>query len=215
MGVDLIGRFFLVFSSLFVIVEPFGAVPAFLSLTKDHTNDEIKRVILRACLFGPAVLIFFSIFGGWVFKFLGVEMSAFRAAGGLLLLLTALDMLRASKQREGCRCSAEEMNSKQERDDISLVPLGIPMLAGPGAITSIMVFSTDHGSQHTMQFAVIVLAIVVTFIISYFVLRSSVPIKSLLGKSGISVIERIMGLLLAALSLQFIIQGVMGLLKQY
>lgn len=140
-------------------------------------------------------------------------MNAFRAAGGLLLLFTALDMLRATKERELCRCSPDEMNSIQEREDISLVPVATPMLAGPGAITSIMVFSSDHTEQHAIHFAIILLAIALTFFISYFVLRASVVIKAFLGKSGISVIQRIMGLLLAALSLQFIIQGLVALLK--
>lgn len=83
---DLILRFVLVFSSLFVIVEPFGSIPTFISLTKDYDKAEIKKIVLKACLFGPLILIFFSLFGIWVFRFLQIDMNAFRAAGGLLLL---------------------------------------------------------------------------------------------------------------------------------
>lgn len=119
------------------------------------------------------------------------------------------------EMREHCICSPDEMKSGQERSDISLVPVAIPMLAGPGAITSVMVFSTDHNAQHVVQFTIILLAIALTFLISYFVLRSSIFIKAVLGKSGISVIQRIMGLLLAALSLQFIVQGLAPMFKEY
>ncbi len=209
---EVLSRFILVFSSLFVIVEPFGSVPTFITLTKDYSESEVKRVVLRASLFGPAVLIFFSLFGIWVFKFLQLDMNAFRAAGGLLLLLTALDMLRA-KNQDCSRCSIEEMNAPNEREDISLVPVALPMLAGPGAITSVVVFSTDHTSEHVLNFAILLAAILLTFLISYFVLGSSVHIKRKLGRSGLTVIQRIMGLLLAALSLQFIAMGLVPLVK--
>lgn len=122
-------------------------------------------------------------------------------------------MLRAKKERESCRCSSEEMNAVNEREDISLVPVATPMLAGPGAITSVVVFSTDHTTSHLWHFSIIVASILLTFIISYFVLRSSLLVKDFLGKSGISVIQRIMGLLLAALSLQFIARGMVPLVK--
>lgn len=140
-------------------------------------------------------------------------MDSFRAAGGILLLLTALDMLRPKHDIDSCRCTRTELGAATEREDISVVPVAIPMLAGPGAITSVMVFSTDHASNHLANFLIIVAALFVTFVISYFVLRSSVLVKRVLGRSGISVVQRIMGLLLAALSLQFISTGLVSVIK--
>ena len=213
MELDLIQRFIVVFAGLFVAVEPFGVVPAFVSLTKQYTPEEMKKTSLRSSLFGAAVLVFFSLFGIWIFKFLQIDINAFKAAGGLLLLLTALDMLRANEENSCRKCSDEELSEAKEKKDISLVPVAIPMLSGPGAITSVVVFSTDHTQSHLVHFMILALAISVIFVISYFVLRNSVYIKQLLGKSGITVFERIMGLLLAALSIQFILSGVLGVIK--
>lgn len=212
MDIDIFARFILVFSSLFVIVDPIAAVPVFAALTSRHSKVEISRIALRATVFGSAVLIFFSLFGVWIFRFLQIDMNAFKAAGGLLLLLTALDMLRAKSDR-CAQCSPEELASPSERDDISFVPVALPMLAGPGAITSTVVFSTDHLDGHLVQFLILLAAIAMTFGISFVLLRASGFIKNWLGHSGISVTQRVMGLLLAALSLQFLTQGLSPLLN--
>ncbi len=212
MNLELITRFVLIFSSLFVIVEPFGVIPTFLSLTKAQDERQTRHIALKATVFGALVLVFFSLFGNLVFQLLQLNLSAFKAAGGVLLFLTALDMLRAKS--DNCRCSAAEMKSSAEGHDVSYVPIGTPLLAGPGAITSVMVFSRDHSDNHSLHFLVLLLAIVIVFIISYFVFRFSIKIKSLLGESGMTVIQRMMGLILAALSLQFIFDGSLALIKQ-
>lgn len=211
MSIDFFERFLLIFSSLFVIVEPFGVIPTFLSLTKKLEAERTKKVVLKATLFGAVVLVFFSLFGNYVFQLLQINLSAFKAAGGILLFLTALDMLRA--RNEDRNCSPSEKASGQEGHDISFVPLGMPLLTGPGAITSVMVFSKDHSENHAYHFLIILLAIASVFTISYFVLKYSAKVKLIMGESGMTVVQRLMGLLLAAISLQFIIEGSLKLIK--
>ncbi len=114
---------------------------------------------------------------------------------------------------EDCRCSPSEMNSSAEGHDISFVPLGIPLLAGPGAITSVMVFSKDHSANHFYHFVILLFAIAVVFLISYFVLKYSTQVRRVFGNSGMTVMQRLMGLLLAAISLQFLFEGASAMIK--
>lgn len=210
-SLDVVSRFSIVFTTLFVIIDPIGVVPTFLGLTKGYSDQNVKRTIVKAVVAGGAVLLAFSIFGTYLFQFLGLNINAFRAGGGLLLLLTALDMLRG--RSNDCRCSNVELSARLDREDISFVPIAVPLLAGPGAITSIMVFSTDHETAHFLNFLIIATAVVICFLISFIVLRGSSLILKYLGDSGVSVIQRLMGLILAALSVQLIAEGVLSLFE--
>lgn len=209
MPYDLINRFILVFTGLFVVVDPFAAVPVIVSLTAEDDPAEVKRIAGRASLFGAAILLFFACFGTAVFRFLQIDLNAFRAAGGLLLLLTALGMLRNKPKAAGAGPDA----GAPEKDDLSVVPFATPLLSGPGAITSVVVFST--GADASGYLAVLAAAVVLVFLAAYWVLRSAVPIKRMLGRSGMNVVQQMMGLLLAALSLQFIAQGLVPLVKSF
>jgi multiple antibiotic resistance protein len=206
---DLINRFILVFTGLFVVVDPFAAVPVIVSLTAEDDHLEVKRIARRACLFGAAILLFFACFGTGVFRFLQIDLNAFRAAGGLLLLQTALGMLR-NKPRFA---ESGSQDASVEKDDLSVVPFATPLLSGPGAITSVVVFSTGPAAESAGYLAVLAAAIIVVFLLAFLILRSAVPIKRFLGRSGIKVVQQMMGLLLAALSLQFIAQGLVPLVK--
>jgi multiple antibiotic resistance protein len=208
---DLINRFILVFTGLFVVVDPFAAVPVIISLTADDDPSEVTRIAGRASLFGAAILLFFACFGTAVFRFLQIDLNAFRAAGGLLLLLTALGMLRNKPKSAAAGPGADA----PEKDDLSVVPFATPLLSGPGAITSVVVFSTGPGAGASGYLAVLALAVVLVFLAAYWVLRSAVPIKRMLGRSGMNVVQQMMGLLLAALSLQFIAQGLVPLVKSF
>lgn len=209
---ETLARFFLVFSSLFVIVDPFSTVPLLLGLTKDRTNTEIKATILRACLFSSITLAVFAIGGAAVLGWLRINLDAFRAAGGLLLLLTALEMLRGGKsQMEGTGLSDHNANNSEP----GLVPLGIPSLAGPGAITAVIVFSTDHTQSHVRESFVLLGAIALAMSLTFIILRLSAHAKRWLGPSGLVVLEKIMGLFLAALSLQFLLEGSARLVAQH
>jgi multiple antibiotic resistance protein len=191
------------------VVDPFAAVPVIISLTADDDAGEVKRIAGRASLFGAAILLFFACFGTAVFRFLQIDLNAFRAAGGLLLLQTALGMLR-NKPRF---TEAGPEGASMEKDDLSVVPFATPLLSGPGAITSVVVFSTGQGADANAYLAVLGLAVLLVFLCAYFIMGSAVPIKRFLGRSGIKVVQQMMGLLLAALSLQFLAQGLVPLVK--
>jgi multiple antibiotic resistance protein len=203
---ELFDRFILFFIGLFVVVDPFATVPVILGLTRDDDAVAIERIARRACVFGAGILLFFAVFGTSVFRFLQIDLNAFRAAGGLLLLVTALGMLK-SRQRSG---PDEQLLDK---DELSVVPFATPLLSGPGAITTVVVYATNRNDSQPQQLLVLALAIALVFAISYVVLRSALPIKRLLGRSGITVVQQMMGLLLAAISLQFIVQGLVPLVR--
>jgi len=199
---DILTRFALLISGIFVIVDPVGTIPLMLGLTRENTKGENRAVIWRACLFGAGLLIFFAMFGGKALAMFRINLDAFRIAGGVLLFLTALEMLRGSQRRLGC-----QPEQKNPSGDISFVPLGMPSLAGPGAITSVIVFSTDHTDNHLVQAIILISAILLVFVASYLILRASLSAQRLLGQSGLTVLTRVMGLFLAALAIQFMLEG--------
>jgi multiple antibiotic resistance protein len=185
--------------SLFVVVEPLGALPAFATMTAKRPRDEVGSIALRASVVGALVLALFAVAGQPLLEALGVRLDAFRAAGGVLLLLTALDMLRGESSR--CRCGPREATAE---GDVAIVPLAIPLLAGPGAMATTMMLVT--GSQgHALP--VVLAAIAVTFLLTWLVLRAGQQLSSRLSPSVLSVTQRILGLVLAAMGLQAVLQG--------
>jgi multiple antibiotic resistance protein len=202
----LLNRFILCFIGLFVVVDPFASVPVIVGLTRDDDAASINRIARRASIFGAGILFFFACFGTAVFRFLQIDLNAFRAAGGLLLLVTALGMLQNRP-----KSSTDEQTA--DRDDFSVVPFATPLLSGPGAITSVVVFASGRDENLPGQLLILTLAIALVFAISYIVLRSAMPIRQLLGQSGMRVVQQMMGLMLAAISLQFIVQGLVPLVK--
>jgi multiple antibiotic resistance protein len=149
-------------------------------------------------------------FGAVIFRFLGVTLGAFKFAGGILLLLTALDMLRAQVSRT--RSSAEEQKEGEEKEDIAIVPLAIPLLAGPGSVATVMVLMS-RGPGFWVGIPVVG-AIVITFIASYFMLRAAASVDRVLGKSGNAILQRVMGLMLAAIAIQFMVDGIADLVPE-
>lgn len=196
-------------TALFVVVEPLGVVPVFAALTRERPRDEVRRIALRASLVGGLVLVLFALGGRLFLDALGVRIDAFRMAGGLLLLLTALDMLRA--KQSSCRCSAREVKDAQSRDDVAVVPVAIPLLAGPGAMATVMMLMSRASAPGST--AAVLGAIALTFFASYLVLRSAEPIARWVGPSVLAVVERVLGLVLAAMALQFIVEGGLNLLR--
>jgi multiple antibiotic resistance protein len=196
--------FLIALSAVFFVVDPIGVVPIFLAITAGYSPEKLHRTAMRACIVATAVLTFFSLFGGLVFSLFGVSLAAFRVAGGVLLLLTSLDMLRA--QRPGTRTSPEETEEGAHKEDVALVPLAMPLLAGPGAIATAMVLMA-HGKKGPLSAAPVVLAIAVTFVGTYFLLRGASLVQRVLGKSGVAILERVMGLILAAIAVQFMADG--------
>jgi multiple antibiotic resistance protein len=204
---ELLSFFLVALSAVFFIVDPFAVVPLFVAMTAQDTPEKASKMALRACVVGAALLAFFALFGGVIFKVMGVSLPAFRVAGGILLLITALDMLRARTSET--RTSDAETREGIDKEDIAIVPLAMPLLAGPGSIATVMVLVSE---TKTWWWGIAVLvAIAVTFIASYLVLRGAQLVQRVLGASGIAILQRVMGLILAAISVQFIAEGMRDL----
>jgi multiple antibiotic resistance protein len=198
----------LAISSLFVIVDPMAAVPAFLAMTSKDTPEQRIRMARLACWVAAGVLLGFAIAGRWIFKYLGITMPAFQVAASIMLLLVALDMLRA--QRSRVHETSEETAAGMEKTDIAVTPLAIPMLAGPGAMSTVILLE-DHAlkmAKHP-QLCIVALfgCILAVCLASYWILRISAHGARWLGPIAMSITTRIMGLLLAAVAVQFMINA--------
>ncbi|MCV6584101.1 MAG: MarC family protein [Marinibacterium sp.] len=188
------------FATLFVVIDPIGLAPIYMSLTAGLDAQAKRQIAIRACLVAIAVLVVFALFGEAVLGFVGISMGAFRIAGGILLFVTAFDMLfeRRSARREN-RADEEEF------DDPSVFPLAIPLLAGPGAIASMILLTGEHPG--VQGFAVVTGVMISVVALAFALFMLSGRIERMLGKSGIHVMTRIFGMLLAALSVQFVLDG--------
>ncbi len=190
-------------TSVLFIVDPIAAVPSFLVVTQNESAAERKRTALRACVAMALLLVVFAAAGRFIFQAFGITLPAFRIAGGLILWLVALDMVRAQRStHEG----KEELSEGQTKEDVAITPLAIPILAGPGAISTVMVLA---GEIRTVSHGLVVYgAVLVTAVVSYVTLRLGERLIELIGQTGIRVMTRIMGLLLAAVATQFILTGI-------
>jgi multiple antibiotic resistance protein len=200
---NLLEYIFLAASSLFVIVDPLAAVPAFLTMTPNDTPEQRIRMARLACCVAAGVLMVFSIAGQLVFKVMGITMPAFQIATSIVLMLVALDMLRA--QRSRVQETHEETRAGTEKTDIAVTPLAIPMLAGPGAISTTIVLQNEAKTipQHVALYG----CIVAVSLASYLILRISARGPQWLKPIAMSVATRIMGLLLASVAVQFLLNA--------
>ena len=191
-------------SSLFVIIDPLATVPAFLAMTPTDTPEARIRMAALACCVMAGVLIVFAVAGKWIFKFLGITMPAFQLAASIVLLLVALDMLRA--QRSRVQETSEETAAGVVKTDIAVAPLAIPMLAGPGAIFTAILLHNQ--AANITQRAALYLVILAVSLASYFILRVSARGARWLNPIAMNITVRIMGLLLAAVAIQFMLNAV-------
>lgn len=196
--------------SIFFIVDPLAVIPSFLTLTADDTASQRRRTALKASVACTLILAGFASAGGLIFKIFGITLPAFRIAGGIILGLSALEMVRAERRS---RETKEEVKEGAEKYSAAFTPLGIPMLAGPGAISTVIVLMDR--ARGWGQMVPIYTAILGAGLATFIVLRASEPFHKLLGKTGINVLSRIMGLVLATVAVQFILDGLReaGLLK--
>jgi multiple antibiotic resistance protein len=197
----------LALSSIFFLVDPFAALPTFLAVTAGSTPERQRRMAWKASLTALVVLSAFALVGQLIFRMFGITLPAFEIAGGIILLLIGLDMLEA--KRSPTQESTEETHEAAEKEDAGIVPLGVPMLAGPGSITSVMVLVGQ--AQNRWQMAAILTAILITAIICYLVLGNSARVARRLGETGIRILVRVMGLLLVALAVQYFVNGLADL----
>lgn len=190
------------FTSVLFIVDPFAALPSYLAVTADESPAERRRTARRAAMAMALLLIVFAAAGRWIFQAFGITLPAFRIAGGLILWFVAADMLQA---RRNTKESREELVEGQLKEDVALTPLAIPILAGPGAISTVMVLAGEaHSFSHG---AVVYGAIVLTALLTWWVMLLGERLVARLGQTGIGVVTRVMGLLLAAVATQFIVTG--------
>ncbi len=191
-------------SAIFFVVDPFAAVPLFLAITRGDSPEKRRLTARRASVATFVTLTVFAAAGTLIFKLFGITLGAFKIAGGVLLFLMAIDMMRARQSR--VRLTPGEQAEGVERDDVAIIPLAIPMLAGPGAIATVMVLVSQARSK---LYAVPVFgAIVLTSVATYLVLRGASLAEKTLKHTGMNILTRVMGLILAAIAVQFIVGGV-------
>jgi multiple antibiotic resistance protein len=195
------------FLTLVVVIDPVGVVPVFVALGAGRRPPELRRIALRAVLVAGAVLGGFGLVGTWMLRHLGISLEAFRIAGGILLFRIAVAMVLAAHERE----TAEEEEEARSRQDISVFPLAIPLIAGPGALASVMILAAEARGQHLGLLLVLGTAGAVLLLV-YTALRLAGPLGRLLGTTGVNVVTRVLGVLLAALAVQYVADGVRELL---
>jgi multiple antibiotic resistance protein len=191
------------FVTLFVIMDPIGTVPLFLSLTGGMAADQVRRAARQAVLVSFLVIVVFAFFGQRILAYLHVSLPALQCAGGLLLLLVALELLTGRGDEP----------TRQGDANVALVPLGTPLLAGPGAIVATMVFSKRV--HDTGDFVAVALAVVAVHLCIWVAMSFSIPILRLLGESGILLVTRIAGLLLSAIAVQLVADAVHSFVLAY
>jgi multiple antibiotic resistance protein len=192
------------FITLFIIVDPIVNVPLFMAILANFEKSDRKKMVKKATVIAAIVLIVFTITGDTIFRFLSIEMYSFRIAGGFLLFIISIEMLFG--RRPQTKSSAEEEEEALRKEDVVVTPLAVPLLTGPGAITTgIVLFNSADG---VLNKSLLFLDIGLVFLISYFILSRSEKAFDILGKTGTMVIVRIMGLLLAAVAVQFVVTGI-------
>jgi len=197
----------LAISSIFFLVDPFAAIPSFLAITDGADQARRTRMARKGAITCFVVLATFALVGKYIFTMFGITLPAFEVAGGLILLLIGLDMLEA--KRSPTQEASGDTEEASHKEDAGIVPLGIPMLAGPGAISSVMVLAGQVTTP--WQMVAILGCIAFTAFISYWVLAGASKVRQFMGETGIRILVRIMGLLLVALAMQFFVNGLTDL----
>jgi len=194
----------LVFTSVLFIVDPFAVVPSFLAMTARDTRQTRRMHARRGAWTAAITLTLFALAGSLIFTVFGITIGAFKIAGGVLMGLNALDMVQArrSQQKE----TPAETKEGIEKEDIGILPLGIPMLAGPGAISTVMVLAV--ASKTAITTTALYVAIALTAYVSYLTLAAASHVERRLGQTGMRILTRLMGLVLCAIAAQFIIDGI-------
>ena len=197
------------FVTILVVVDPPGVVPIFVALTKDQEPRGRRLILIRAVLIALGVALFFLIAGRAVLSYLGVTVHAFSISGGILLFVAAMPMLFG--QRGGLQ-APEPTEKGSEGQDISVFPLAMPLLSGPGTIATILLLTSQAGGD-LQKLAAIGVAIAVVFLVSFLVLYLGGRLIGLVGEGGVHIATRVMGIVLAALAVQYVLNGVAGYYK--
>jgi len=195
--------------SIFAIINPMGAVPNYAALTQGYTLKEKRLVVKKAVIVALLVLMIFAMVGRFIFDALHITVDGFRVAGGVVIFMIALQMVNGRTPKT--KLNDKEKQENLERDQVGVVPLGVPLLAGPGSITTVMIAVSDSPTNHFISLLIVILSMTVVLSFGYLILRNSDLIFNRLGRTGTKIFSRIMGLLLAAIAVQFIADGIKGL----
>ncbi|GAA6750439.1 MarC family protein [Thermus antranikianii] len=194
------------FLTLFVVMDPVGLVPVFLALAGDRPQRKQAQIAGRAVLVAGGLLVSFFFFGRGLLGYLGISLEALRIAGGILLFRIATEMVFAHHERE----TEEEKDEARLRADISVFPLAIPLIAGPGALASVLILAAE-ARREPLGFAVVLSTVFLVLALAYVFLRLAAQVRRALGRTGVNVVTRVLGILLAALAVQYVADGVKAL----
>ncbi|MEX2584392.1 MAG: MarC family protein [Gemmatimonadota bacterium] len=204
----------LCFTSLLAIINPLSAAPMYLALTDGYTPEHRRRTLRSAIVTAFVVLLVFALLGGTIFQLFGITIDAFRIAGGIIFFGIGMDMLQAKRSRG--KATEEEEKEATTKDEVGITPLGIPMITGPGAITTVMVLMTQATSG--VRLAIVFGAVVSVLTIAWLTLSAAPRLVSFFGQTGLNVMTRVMGLLVTVMAVQFIVDGarpiLIGILRQ-
>jgi multiple antibiotic resistance protein len=199
--------FFTTFGFIFALIDPLGYVPLFLAMTATDSKERRQRMLRRACTTAFFVLLIFIVLGHSILAFFHISIPALQISGGLILLFIGFEMLNLLRSKEPLTPSEE--NEASQKDDISIVPLAIPMLSGPASIVAVVVLTAK--SSAIANYVVVIVSVFLTLLITYFVLSASERIMKVVGLTGVNAASRIMGLLLSAMAVQFVIDGFLAI----
>jgi multiple antibiotic resistance protein len=204
MPADLTAFALLCLTSLLAIINPLSATPMYLALTEGYTRDHQRRTIRSAVITAFLVLMVFAFLGGTIFQLFGITINAFRVAGGILFFGIGMDMLQAKRARG--KTTEEEEEEGRQKEDVGITPLGIPMITGPGAITTVMVLMTQ--ATTLSRVAIVFGAVTVVLAVTWVVLSAAPRLVRFFGQTGLNVMTRIMGLLVTVIAVQYIMDGI-------
>lgn len=201
--------FFKVFVALFAIVAPLSAVPIFIGMTPTNSALERKRMAKMACVVAAGVLVIFGVAGGLIFNAMGITLPAFQIAGGLLLFGIGYDMLHARESES--KISQEERDIGEELDNVAISPMAVPLLAGPGAISTVVLLMGE--AEGVFQKLIVIATVPLVGVVSYYIFKFSAEGAAWISPMALKVIRRITGLILAAMAVQFVVNGVQAVGK--
>lgn len=199
-------KIFNMFVVLLVVVDPVGVTPVFGSLTRGGGELHRRRMALKGTALAAAILLVFACIGDWLLTTLGIGLPAFRIAGGILLFLIAIDMVFA-RQSGGRSATGREQEEARQKEDISVFPLAFPLIAGPGALTTILLM-VGEGRGHPLYFTAMIGVLLVVLLLTLICLLAAGRLMQILGETGANVMDRLFGVILAALAVQFVVDGV-------
>ena len=199
------------FTAIFSIVNPLGAIPLLVTITEGYTEEERMHVITKAVFSAFLVLVVFALFGNLIFAFFGITVSSFRIAGGILLMSVGFSMTRGQPPRT--KSTPEEREEAAEKEEVGIVPMGVPMLAGPGSISTVMIFISK--SEGPLYVSAVLFSILLTLTIAFVMFIYAEKIFRRIGRVGARAFSRIMGLILMAIAVEFIIEGIHSVLLEW